>query len=130
MKKKNGFVVIFVVALLFTSTFYLVQAENQPINAADEIIPKVILLSDDQKVAAIVNGVAIPQKEYERLIINADILYRSQMLQFQEEKNAGKIGAAESEPRTATLGQFHNKPERNKNLLNALIVDGGHYKEA
>ncbi|NLO71776.1 MAG: hypothetical protein GX102_12710 [Porphyromonadaceae bacterium] len=130
MKKKNGFVVIFVVALLFTSTFYLVQAENQPINAADEIIPKVILLSDDQKVAAIVNGVAIPQKEYERLIINADILYRSQMLQFQEEKNSGKIGAAEYEARTAALEQFHNNPERNKNLLNTLIKDELLYQEA
>lgn len=130
MNKKNGFVAILVAALLFTSMFYLVQGENRPINAADEIIPKVISLADDQKAAAIVNGVAIPQKEYERLLINADILYRSQLSQFQEQKNSGKIGAEEYEVRIAALDQFHNDPERNQNLLNTLIQDELLYQEA
>lgn len=91
MNKKNGFVAILVSVLMFTSMFFLVQGDNHPTNATDEIIPESISLPDDQKVAAIVNGVEIPQKEYERLLVNAEILYRAQLSQFLEQKNPERL---------------------------------------
>jgi len=130
MNKKNGFVAIMLSVLVFTSMFFLVQGENQPVNSRDDIIPEVISLSDDQKVAAIVNGVEIPQKEYERLLANAGILYRAQLSKLLEQRNTGKIGTEEYEVRIATLDQYHKDPARNQKLLDTLIQDELLYQEA
>ena len=130
MNKKNGFVAIMLSVLVFTSMFFLVQGDNHPTNATDEIIPEAISLPDDQKAAALVNGVEIPQKEFERLLVNAEILYRAQLSQFLEQRNSGKIGTGEYEVRVATLDQYHKDPARNQKLLDTLIQDELLYQEA
>lgn len=85
MKKRSAIILLF--ALLLTSLFLTVQGGSHPIITSEDILPKEITLRNEQIAAAVVNGVEIPLKEYERFLINADISYKYNSANLLESRN-------------------------------------------
>ena len=128
MKKRSAIILLF--ALLLTSLFLTVQGGSHPSITSEDILPKGITLRNEQIAAAVVNGIEIPLKEYERFLINADISYKYNSANLLESRNSGRIGNEEYEERMAYINEFHNDPLRNQKILKKMIQDELLYQAA